>query len=118
MTMVGNPKRVKANDDPGSEGELIRIGFEIAPVPMKTQGRDWRADEENGSALCLRGDCFPVEFSRVRPRKHGPADLSGNKGHPEYLIFSSIHFVRFHSPIRPQIGRGQVRPITFSNRQY
>jgi hypothetical protein len=43
IAMVGNPGRVKANNDPGTAGERIQAGFAIAPVPLKMEGRDWRA---------------------------------------------------------------------------
>lgn len=42
MAMVSNDKRVKANDDQSEVDRQIRRGFEIAPVPLKVDGKDWR----------------------------------------------------------------------------
>jgi hypothetical protein len=43
MAMVSSSVRVKASDDPGRDDDLVRRGFEIAPVPPKLERQDWRA---------------------------------------------------------------------------
>jgi mono/diheme cytochrome c family protein len=57
VAMVGNPSRVKANDNPGKEDELIRIGFEIAPVPLKVDGHDWKAVGLGSYLVNALGSC-------------------------------------------------------------
>jgi len=55
--MVGNPGRVKANNDPGTAGERIQAGFAIAPVPLKMEGRDWRAVGLGSYLVNAMGSC-------------------------------------------------------------
>ena len=57
IAMVGNPGRVKANNDPGTAGERIQAGFAIAPVPLKMEGRDWRAVGLGSYLVNAMGSC-------------------------------------------------------------
>jgi hypothetical protein len=42
VAMVSSSATVKASDDNGNDEELIKIGLEIAPVPLKLDKHDWR----------------------------------------------------------------------------
>jgi hypothetical protein len=113
VAMVSGSKRVKANDEDGGDDARIKRGFEIAPVPLKIEGKDWRAVGlgsylVNAAMGC--NDCHSAGPPTQYLPGYNPFFGEHAKTNPETYLGGGRDFGKLEGPDSPDIISRNLTP--------
>jgi hypothetical protein len=113
MVMVASSKPLKASEDGGGDDNKIRIGFEIAPVPLNLEGRD-RSAVGLGSylvnAIGSCNDCHSAGPQTEYLPDHNPYFGQAAKVNPAPYLGGGRDFGVLAGPNSPDIISRNLTP--------